>query len=183
MAVVFGVDYPGLRDLAINRRQILVTLLRFMESLIYLLSKWPRLDSNSKVMLQNESTISNSSIQDHTDISRSPISSDWSCSIMWYFSNLLKFRHVSLTSSRGCFSPSGAPGDKQFYMSWASYHSISNCGVLRKSSKQGIKQPWLFTCCLSQVPPRLSQGLPEHQDMHLNHICSETQPLYFEFCM
>jgi hypothetical protein len=39
MAVVFGVDYPGLRDLAINRRQILVTLLRFMESLIYLLSK------------------------------------------------------------------------------------------------------------------------------------------------
>jgi hypothetical protein len=53
MAVAFGVDHPGLNDLAINQRQILMTPLRFMESLIYLLSKCPRLDSKPKVMLNN----------------------------------------------------------------------------------------------------------------------------------
>lgn len=117
-----------------------MTLLRFMESLIYLLS--------DRGLTQTPKSCFNMNQQYQIPLPRIiliyqeaqyPVIDH--ASTIWYFSNLLKFRHVSLTSSRGCFSPSGAPGDKQFYMPWASYHSISNFGVLLKSSTLGIKQP------------------------------------------
>jgi hypothetical protein len=121
MAVAFVVDRPRLNDLAINRRQILTALVRSMkEGLIWISDR--NLTQISKSCSTTRICTNSTKRDDTVKIHQDPVIGD--TSTRWCFSTWSSL--TCLSSSRGCFSPSGPPGDKQvLHAIWTSYHSIS----------------------------------------------------------